>query len=65
LDGVLRVARPLPTSRTTQTQNKLIQTAMLLAGFKLTIPAFERPKTVHNLDFAATVIGRTMELVEV
>jgi hypothetical protein len=26
-------------------------------GFKLTIPAFERAKTIHSLDLAATVIG--------
>jgi hypothetical protein len=26
-------------------------------GFELTIPAFERPKTVHALDGAAAVIG--------
>jgi hypothetical protein len=26
-------------------------------GFELTIPAFERAKTVHALDRAATVIG--------
>jgi hypothetical protein len=27
-------------------------------GFESTIPAFERAKTVHALDRAATVIGR-------
>jgi hypothetical protein len=27
-------------------------------GFEPTIPAFERAKTVHALDGAATVIGR-------
>jgi hypothetical protein len=26
-------------------------------GFEPTIPAFERPKTIHALDRAATVIG--------
>jgi hypothetical protein len=26
-------------------------------GFELTIPAFERVKTVHALDISATVIG--------
>jgi hypothetical protein len=26
-------------------------------GFELTIPAFERAKTVHALDHTATVIG--------
>jgi hypothetical protein len=30
---------------------------MPLAGFELPIPAFERAKTVHALDRAATVIG--------
>jgi hypothetical protein len=50
------VARPLPTHRT-QTQNKRTQTSMPLVGFEPTIPAFEREKTVHALDGAATVIG--------
>jgi hypothetical protein len=36
------VTRPLPTHRTTQTQNKRAQTS--------TIPLFERVKTVHALD---------------
>jgi hypothetical protein len=30
---------------------------MLLVGFETTIPAFERAKTVHALEGAATVIG--------
>jgi hypothetical protein len=30
---------------------------MPLVGFEPTIPAFERAKTVHALDRAATVIG--------
>jgi hypothetical protein len=51
------VARPLPTHRTTQTQNKRTQTSMPWVGFAPTIPAFERGKTVHALDRAATVIG--------
>jgi hypothetical protein len=51
------VARPLPTDRTTQTQNKRIQTSMPRVGFETTIPVFERPKTVHALDCAATVVG--------
>jgi hypothetical protein len=38
------VARPLPTHRTTQTQNKLTQTSMPWGGFEPTIPAFERAK---------------------
>jgi hypothetical protein len=51
------VARLLPTYRTTQTQNKRTQTFMPSVGFEPTIPAFERTKTVHVLDRAATVIG--------
>jgi hypothetical protein len=39
----------------TQTQNK--QTSMPQVGFEPTIPVFERAKTVHVLDRAATVIG--------
>jgi hypothetical protein len=49
------VARPLPTHRTTQTQNKCKQTSMPWVGFEPTIPEFERAKTVHALDHAATV----------
>jgi hypothetical protein len=47
------VARPLPTCRTTQTQNKPTH-----VGFEPTIPAFERAKTVHALDRAGTVISK-------
>jgi hypothetical protein len=54
--GDQSVARPLPTQRTTQTQNKLIQTSMPWLGLEPTIQAFERPKMVHALDRAATVI---------
>jgi hypothetical protein len=53
------VARPLPTHRTTRTQNKRTQTSMLLVGFEPMTPVFERAKTVHALDRVATVIGRT------
>jgi hypothetical protein len=56
------VSRPLPTHRTTQTQNKRTQTSMPLVGFEPTIPAFEREKTVHALDRAATVIGPRRDL---
>jgi hypothetical protein len=35
------VARPLPTHRTTQTQNKRTQTSMPLVKFEPTIPPFE------------------------
>jgi hypothetical protein len=51
------VARPLPTHRTTQTQNKRTQTLVFRVEFEPTIPAFERAKTAYALDYAATVIG--------
>jgi hypothetical protein len=51
------VARPLPTHRTAQTQNKSTQTSLPPMAFEATIPLFERAKTVHALDRAATVIG--------
>jgi hypothetical protein len=51
------VVRPLPTHRTTQTQNKRTQTSMPRVGFEPTAPVFERAKTVHALDRAATVIS--------
>jgi hypothetical protein len=38
-------------------QNKRTQTSMSQVGFELTIPVFERAKTVDGLDRAATVIG--------
>jgi hypothetical protein len=37
----------LSAHRTTQTQNKRAQTSMARVGFVLTIPVFEREKTVH------------------
>jgi hypothetical protein len=51
------VARPLPTHKTTQTQNKRTQTSMPWVGFEHTIPALDRAKTLHVSDRAATVIG--------
>jgi hypothetical protein len=51
------VARPLPTHRTIQTQNKRKQTSVPRVVFEPTIPVFERAKTVHASDRAATVIG--------
>jgi hypothetical protein len=51
------VSRPLSTHGTTQTQNKRTQTSMPWVGFEPTIPVFERAKTVHALDRAATVTG--------
>jgi hypothetical protein len=51
------VASPLPTNRATRTQNKRSrQISMPGVGFEPTIPAFDRTKTVHALDRAATVI---------
>jgi hypothetical protein len=52
------IARPLPTHRATQTQNKCTQRSMLWVGFEPTIPGFERAKTVHTLVRAATVIEK-------
>jgi hypothetical protein len=51
------VARPLPAHRTVQTQNKRTQTSIPQVVFGPTIPVFERAKTVHAVDRAATVIG--------
>jgi hypothetical protein len=58
--GDQSIARPLPTHRTTQTQNKRTQTTMPRVEFEPTIPVFEQAKTVHAFDRAATVIGRYM-----
>jgi hypothetical protein len=53
------VARPLPTHRTTQTPNRSTHKHPCLSvGLEPTIPAFERAKTVHALDRAATLIGK-------
>jgi hypothetical protein len=51
------VAMPLPTHRTTQTQNNRTQTSVLWVRFEPTIAASEREKTVHALGRPATVIG--------
>jgi hypothetical protein len=56
------VTRPLPTHRTTQTLNKRTQTSMTRVGFEPTIPAFQRAKTVHALDHAATLNGIYMHM---
>jgi hypothetical protein len=50
LEGDQSVARPLPTHRTTQTQNKWAQTPMPRVGFEPTISVFERAKMVRALD---------------
>jgi hypothetical protein len=47
------VASPLPTHRTTQTQNKSKQTSTPRVEFEPTTQMFERAKTVHALDSAA------------
>jgi hypothetical protein len=52
------VARTLHTHRTTQTQNKHIQTSMPRVGFEHTIPVFERAIAFHDLDRTATVISK-------
>jgi hypothetical protein len=57
------VARPLPTHRTTQLQNKRTQTSIHRVSIEPTIPVFERAKTVHALDCAATVIGEQNKLI--
>jgi hypothetical protein len=57
LDGEHPVARPLPAHRTAQTQNKGTQTSTPFVGFESTIPVFERAKTDHALDLAATAVG--------
>jgi hypothetical protein len=54
--GDASVARPLPTHRTIQTQNKRTETSMSRVGFEPTTPVFERAKTFHAFR-AATVIG--------
>jgi hypothetical protein len=55
--GDQSVARPLPTHRTTQTQNKHIQTSMPRVGLEPMTPVFQRAKTVYALVPAATVVG--------
>jgi hypothetical protein len=50
------IARPLPTHKT-QLQNKRTQTYIPRVGFEPTIPMFERAKSVHDLDEAATLMG--------
>jgi hypothetical protein len=54
------ISRSLPTRRTIRTQNKRTQTSMAFAGIEPTIPVFERAKTVHASDRAATVIRSSL-----
>jgi hypothetical protein len=56
------VTRPLPTHRTTQTQNKRAHRHIPWMGFEQTIPGFERAKTVHASDCAAILIGKPITL---
>jgi hypothetical protein len=58
------LARPLPANRTAQTQNKRTQTSMPRVGFEPATPVFERAKTFHALDRAATVIGEVVSIAE-
>jgi hypothetical protein len=51
------ISRQLPVHMTAQT-------SMPQGGFEPTIPVFERAKTVHALDHAATVIGRILHHTE-
>jgi hypothetical protein len=51
------VARPLPTYRTTQTQNKRTQTSMPRGRHEPTTPVFVRADTVHGLGRVATEFG--------
>jgi hypothetical protein len=57
LDGDQPAARPPPTHRTPQAQNKGPQTSMHPVGFKPTTPVLKQAKTVHALDRAATMTG--------
>jgi hypothetical protein len=54
--GDQTVARPLHAYRSAQSQNIRTETSMSQVGFEPTIPVFERTKTIHALDRAATVI---------
>jgi hypothetical protein len=58
--GISPSQGPLPTHRTTQTQNKSTQTSIPQVGFEPTVPMFERVKTVHALERAATVFDKDL-----
>jgi hypothetical protein len=58
LDGRSALSEGRYLHRTTQTQEKRRQTSMPRVGFEPTIPVFERAKTFHATDRAATVIGQ-------
>jgi hypothetical protein len=57
------VARPLPAHRRIQKHNKRKLTSMPEVVFEPTIPVFERAKTAHALDRAATVIGHDSDCI--
>jgi FAD synthase len=57
VEHVGRVISPSQGRYLTQKQNKHKQTSVPQVAFEPTIPVFERAKTVHVLDRAATVIG--------
>jgi hypothetical protein len=61
--GMSPVAKPLPSHRIAQTQNKRTQMSMPQVGFERTIPVLKRAKTVHALDRAANVIGHKRKTV--
>jgi hypothetical protein len=58
MDGDQPFAKPLPAHRTAPTQNKCTETSMPQMGFEVTIPVFERTKTVQALDLAATLSSK-------
>jgi hypothetical protein len=57
LVGGTERCKPLPTHRTTQIQNKHVQTSLPRVGYELTISVFEWAKIVHALDSSGTVVG--------
>jgi hypothetical protein len=57
LGWVISLSQGRYLHRTKQTQNKRTQTSMPWVEFEPMLPVFERAKTVHALDRAATVIG--------
>jgi hypothetical protein len=59
------IARPLRAHRTASIQNKRTQTSKPQVGFELTIPVFERTKTVRALDRAASVIDILHKLLKI
>jgi hypothetical protein len=56
------VARPLPAQDNASTEYS--QTSMRRVGFEPTSPEFERAKTFHAVDRAATVIGEIILKLE-